>query len=343
VSVFEVSAAKPLVSIVIVNFNGAQVLRDCLTSVYAQSYRPIEVIVVDNASVDGSVEIVRSEFPDARLVINSKNEGFAGGSNRGVSVATGEYIALLNNDAVVDKSWLATLFGTLQGSTACILASKVITDGVPYAFYEMNGTLNYLGYNIPRKFSDLSKIFYASGASLLYRRLGNEYPFLDEFFLYHEDVFFCWRHRLRGGSVSMLQESVVHHRGSVSTKRQSTSFITFYQERNRLLNCLLLYERTTLVALLPYIVLDMLGKILLSVLGRRKSLKGIMRGYVWIAAHIAWLREERGKIQAERTVPDKEIMRLMTADVVGSNSSLAGFVNQLSRTYARIAGLSYHV
>ena len=170
---------RPLVSIVIVNFNGRELLEPCLGSVYAQAYHPIEVIVVDNGSTDDSVAYIRRAFPEVRIVENSENLGFAGGNNRGVERAHGEYVALLNNDTVVEREWLVALMDRMQAGKSSIVASKVLTDGITERMYEMNGTVNFLGYNIPEKFSDLSTIFYASAASLLYRRSLVQCPFLD--------------------------------------------------------------------------------------------------------------------------------------------------------------------
>ncbi|MBU4223242.1 MAG: glycosyltransferase family 2 protein, partial [Euryarchaeota archaeon] len=92
---------SPLVSVIIVNYNGKQYLKNCLSSLSAQSYPAIEVIFVDNASSDGSVEYVRKEFPSVRIIESKKNLGFAKGNNLGIREARGELIATLNNDTEV--------------------------------------------------------------------------------------------------------------------------------------------------------------------------------------------------------------------------------------------------
>jgi GT2 family glycosyltransferase len=333
---------NPLVSVVIVNYNGAQVLMPCLESVYAQSYRPVEVIVVDNASSDGSIDVVREKFSDVHLVVCGENLGFAEGNNRGVAIARGELVVLLNDDALVTDGWIQGLLEMLQRPGVAVVTSRVVTEGVPPSWYQMNGTLNFLGYNIMRVFGDLSMVFFAGGASLMFRKAECAEPFPKEYFLYHEDVYLSWRMRLQGRSVAMAQNSLVHHRGSVTTRRYVPTLVTFYQERNRVLNCLLMYEARTLVRLIPYFLLDAVVKLAMSVAAGRKSPLGILHAYWWIVTHTAWIRSERRKLQQARNVGDKEIMKLMSASIVEGESTPASVVNGVSRLYARIVGLSFH-
>ena len=333
---------RPLVSIVIVNYNGAEFLGECLRSVFEQAYNPVEVIVVDNGSSDSSKEIVRCTYPKARLIHNSSNLGFAQANNQGVEAADGEIVVLLNNDSTVEREWLTALVAALARPGVAVVTSRVITEGVPPALYLMNGTLNFLGYNIMRVFADLSQVFFAGGASLVFRKGLVGIPFPGEYFLYQEDVYLSWRMRLLGYDVRMEQGSIVHHRGSASTRREAQPLVTFYQERNRLLNCLVMYERKTLLLLLPYLVGDLLATLAASLLAGRKSFLGIVRSYAWIIRNHAWVRGERRKIQSARTVPDREVMRLMSSRLVDADNLFARTCNAMSLGYARLAGLSYH-
>ncbi|MBM2841237.1 MAG: hypothetical protein HW412_1765 [Bacteroidetes bacterium] len=331
-----------LVSVVIVNYNGAEFLEPCLQSVYSQAYRPIEVIVVDNASSDESVRIMREKFPDARLILCERNIGFAGGNNRGVMEATGDYVVLLNNDTIVEPQWLTALLEYATKPEVGVATSRVITEGVPDKFYEMNGTISYLGYNIMREFADVSQVFFGSAASLIFKKANVDRPFLDEFFLYHEDVFLSWKLRLMGLDVRMAQHSVVRHKGSATTRRQPSRMVTFYQERNRLLNVLFFFERRTLVLLIPYLILDAVAKTILSLLTQRKSLLGILRAYWWIGANLRWVLHQREMLQSKRRVPDSEIMKLMSCKVVDGDNLLSRWINGLSKLYATSVGLAHH-
>jgi hypothetical protein len=331
-----------LVSIIIVTYNGADVLGPCLRSVFAQPYVPIEVIIVDNGSTDGSAEMAAKDFPRARFLPQGRNLGFAEGNNVGVAAAQGDYVILLNNDTEVEPGWIAGLMRMLDIPGVAAVTSRVVTDGVPEEFYTMNGTVNVLGYNIMRAFSDLSQVFFAGGASVMFRKSTVGRPFLPEYFLYQEDLFLSWRLRLSGLDVRMAQDSVVHHRGSVTAKRQPGRSVTFYQERNRLLNCILLYGRATLGKLAPLLVADALAKTLLSILTGRKSLAGILSSYVWCVQNVRWIRTERAKLQLMRRVPDSEILRWMSSKLVEGNGFAARIINASSRGYATIAGLQCH-
>jgi GT2 family glycosyltransferase len=331
-----------LVSIVIVNYNGAEVLPPCLHSVFAQPYRPIDVLVVDNGSTDSSREIVQKDFPAARWLPQGQNLGFAEGNNVGVRAAQGDLVVLLNNDTEVEDGWITGLLRSLRKPGVAVVTSRVVTDGVPSEFYTMNGSVNYLGYNIMRVFADLSCVFFGGGASVMFRRSVVGEPFPKEYFLYQEDLFLSWRLRLAGCDVRMAQDSIVHHRGSVTTKKQPGRMVTFYQERNRMLNCLILYAPGTLFKLAPLGVADAFAKILLSVAGRRKSLWGILGGYLWCAGHPGWILSQRRHWQGMRRVPDGEILKWMSADIAHGSGWLSRWLNRCARTYARVTGLPFH-
>jgi GT2 family glycosyltransferase len=334
-----------LVSIVIVHLKGVEMLRGCLTSVLLQTHRPLEVIVVDNGSTDGSIEMMRSDFPAVRIVRSERNLGYAGGNNLGVTVAKGEYVVLLNDDTVVAAQWLEELLRALDRPDVAVVCSKVITEGIPEAFYEMNGTLSYVGYNIMRHFADMTEVFFAGGASMAFRRSVVGIPFPEEYFLYQEDVHLSWRMRLLGYDVRMAPRSIVHHLGSITTRGQVSSLVTFYQERNRLLNCLLFMEAGTLMKLGPFFVVDALAKTLAALFGGRKSLEGVLASYAWIVRHPGWVQAARHRLQRERTVRDSEIVRLMSCDIVDGSRALrlVTMVNGAARMYAKIVGLPYHV
>jgi GT2 family glycosyltransferase len=335
-------ATRQTVSVVIVHYNGETLLDACLASVYAQPYRPIEVIVVDNGSADDSVAMVRQKYPDVLLSVEGRNLGYAEGNNRGVELATGEYVVLLNNDTEVTADWIPGLLEMFQDPQVGVVTSKVVTDGVPERFYTMNGSLNAFGYNIMRVFADVSRVFFAGGASVMFRRREVPQPFLPEYFLYHEDVYLSWRMRLAGRDVRMAQRSLVHHRGSATTRRHAPAFVTFHQERNRILNALLLYEAGTLVRLFPLFVCEGAAKLLWSILTFRKSPVGILHAYGWIISHQTWIRARRAEHQSPRKVPDSEILSWMSGRLLDGEGRMAQWVNALARIYARIVGLTFH-
>ncbi|MBL8017986.1 MAG: glycosyltransferase, partial [Ignavibacteria bacterium] len=120
------------VSIIILNYNGKQYLKDCLSSVLSQTYADLEIILFDNGSADGSIEFVKNEFADGRLKIAASkvNLGFAGGNNEAMKHCANDLIVLLNNDTVTEKDWLKNLVAAATEKNI-VASSFVITKGIP--------------------------------------------------------------------------------------------------------------------------------------------------------------------------------------------------------------------
>jgi O-antigen biosynthesis protein len=116
----------PTVSIIVLNYNGKKYLDNCFDSLARISYPKsrFEVILVDNASSDGSVAYVRKKYPWVNVTNLNKNYGFTGGNNAGVNIAKGEYVVFLNNDVMVDKNWLTELIKVVLTNSNAILTSK---------------------------------------------------------------------------------------------------------------------------------------------------------------------------------------------------------------------------
>ena len=136
----------PKVSVIIVNHNGQDLLRELFESLSRQTRRADEVIMVDNASSDGSVNYVRKQFPLVKVIQLLTNTGFAEGNNIGVATAEGDYIALLNSDTVVDHKWLAELVQALEANErigAGVL--KILVDAPSQRIYQVGAEFNNLG------------------------------------------------------------------------------------------------------------------------------------------------------------------------------------------------------
>jgi hypothetical protein len=330
---------RPLVSVVIVNFNGAGVLRACLRSVFAQGYAPFEVILVDNGSNDGAVEGACSEFPIVKILRNGTNKGFAEGSNIGVAASKGNMVVLLNNDTVVESGWLEGLVEAVTPSTVAVASSLILTEGIPARYYERNGSINLLGHNIMRKYERPESIFFAGGASLIFKKDLLGIPFDPDYFAYAEDVYLSLRARRMGYDVRHTNKSVVRHRGSITTKRQTGAFIGMLQERNRLLNTFLFFSLSTILKAMPLIILSAITKIAVSIYGRRYSLAGILHAYWWLIAHPATIDHKRRKLRAEFAVDEREVIRRMTADLTNGESAAGRLTNHVARGYFKLVGL----
>ncbi len=233
-----------LTSVLIVNYNGARHFARCLAGLEQQTlprYR-FEVIVVDNASRDGSAEIVAKEFPWVRLVRSEKNLGFAEGNNLAQTYARGSVIVLLNNDTVPDPYWLEELLREIDPNEPAVVASKLVFDANPR---EVNsGGLTLLrdgrgadaGFRQPDdgRFESGGPVFAGCGAAVAVPVSAGEPIFDSGYFAYYEDLDLGWRNRLSGRQARLAPRSVVRHVHGAAAGEKSPLF-TYLVERNRAL------------------------------------------------------------------------------------------------------------
>jgi GT2 family glycosyltransferase len=341
----------PSVSIIITSFNSREALGPCLTSVQAQKGKAdFETIVVDNGSSDGTSEWVSTRFPRVRLVRLDRNLGFAGGNNAGVKAALGRWVVLLNDDTVVEPGWLGELIAPLERGEAALVSSRVYTRGVDPRYYEKNGSISLLGYNIMRVFDDPGTLFSVSGCAAAFSRELFPVPFDGDYFFYSEDVYLSLRARFQGLKVKQAPRSVVRHVGSATTRRISRRVVTFYQERNRLLNLALFFSASVLFRLMPLVFLDGIAKCVLSAasaaverLGFRnrakKSPAGVMQAYAWFFTHGSAVAAKRREIQSRKSESDGAVLALMSCKLVNGDSLAARLVNAAAYGYCLVTGI----
>lgn len=235
-------AKGPRVSVIIPNWNGLRWLRPCLDSLRRQTYRNFEVIVVDNASTDGSVETLAQEYPEVRVVRMERNLGYAGGCNAGFRAARGEILVVLNNDTEADAGWLAALVEALDRHPEVgAAASRVMIYDRPHLLnaagdlYRRDGTADSRGvwqpYGPP--YDRETYVFGASGAAAAYRRqMLEEVGLFEEcFFMYYEDVDLAWRAQKAGWKCLYVPEAVIYHHLSATGGGKTASY---YVGRNSL-------------------------------------------------------------------------------------------------------------
>ena len=217
------------VSVVIVNYNGAAHLPLCLESLRRQTAPPLEILVVDNNSSDGSRLIVK-RYTEALLVESGENLGFSRAANLGARAAKGEILALLNTDIELAPSFLEEGLRAMREGAVAAAASKILFFESRNVINGVGGGMNYLGYAWDRGLNETDtgqydrpeEVFFASGGACFLRRelfleLGGFDP---RFFMYHEDVDFCWRARLRGYRVITCPGAVVYHKYGATTRRE---------------------------------------------------------------------------------------------------------------------------
>jgi hypothetical protein len=238
-------------AIVILNWNGAKMLRQYLPSVLEHSRGEGVVYVADNASTDDSMELLRSQFPECRLIVLEKNWGFADGYNKALEQIDAEYYLLLNSDIEVTPHWLSPLLTFMDSHTqvaACQPKLLSLTDRTKFEYAgACGGYLDRLGYPFCRgrifetvesdrgQYDTPAEIHWATGAALLVRaRIYKEVGGLDgRFFAHNEEIDFCWRLRLCGYQIYCVPQSVVYHLGG-GTLPKSNPMKTFLNFRNNL-------------------------------------------------------------------------------------------------------------
>ena len=272
-----------LTSIVIVNFNGIAFLRECLTSLERQSLprHLFEVIVVDNASRDGSCEMLKSDFPWVRVIALAENRGFAGGNNAGFAAAHGEFIALLNNDTHADPYWLQNALASVELGVGGI-ASKLVFHAEPQRINSAglrllaDGRGSDLGFRTDDngQFEQIAEVFAGCGAALLLRRavIDETNGFDERFFMYCEDLDLAWQSQINGWKFVYQPSSVVRHVHCGSSGEWSP-FFTYHLERNRVWVNL----RNADLFLAMWTLLGFVARIGRSLLRRKR---GLIRAYL---------------------------------------------------------------
>lgn len=232
----------PEISIIIANWNGRQFLPDCLSSLRQQTFRDFEIIFVDNASTDDSVDFVRAHFPELKIVALESNCGFSGGNIAGYEHASGETIVLLNNDTEAHPGWLEAIHrASREFSTAGSFASKMM-------YYNDRTRIENCGFQIDSagiaaelgrdeldgpNWEASREIFGACGGAVAYRRsMLEQIGFLDrDFFMIYEDVDLSFRAQLSGFRCVYVPRAVVYHHYR-STIKKRPALQVFYSQRN---------------------------------------------------------------------------------------------------------------
>ena len=238
-------------AIVILNWNGAAMLRQYLPTVLAYSRDEATVYVADNASTDESLELLRSDFPECRLIVLDKNWGFAEGYNKSLRQIDAEYYLLLNSDIEVTPRWLTPLLAYMDDHAdvaACQPKLLSIFERNKFEYAGASGGfLDRFGYPFCRgrlfdtveedhgQYDDMADILWATGAALMIRSKDFwDCGGLDgRFFAHNEEIDLCWRLRIRGRRIVCLPASKVYHVGG-GTLPKSNPMKTFLNFRNNL-------------------------------------------------------------------------------------------------------------
>ena len=314
------AAARPTVSVVIPNWNGARLLPACLDALAAQTHVPLEVILVDGASTDDSVALVRARYPWVRLLELPRNRGFAGNANAGIRAARGAIIALLNNDAEAEPGWLAALVTGFDAPDVGACTSKIllydcrdVLNAAGDVYYRDGTPGNRGAWEVDRGQYDAEhEVFGASGCACAYRRamLEDVGLFDERLWMYCEDVDLSFRAHLRGWRCRYVPTARVYHRLSATGGGPLASY---YCGRNFVHVALRNLPAPLLWRYAPRILAAQ-ARITLEALRhwRGAAARARLRGQVAALRELPAALAQRRAIQARRRASAATIARLLT-------------------------------
>jgi len=305
---------NPLVSIIIVNWNGQKWLKKCLDSLYNQTYKNYEIILVDNASTDDSVAFIRQKYPEVILVQSTKNLGFSGGNNLGIQKANGEYVLLLNNDTWVENIFLDKMLNSILNSDYDIIGP---IEGNYYSkqFKKYSIHLDLFGHFVYLFGKNKrQENFYLSGVCLLFKK----HTYLksggldNNFFMYCEDCDWFWRLHLLKMKIYQDDNIVIYHAGTGSSGGGIKYHSFLWRNQNALQMLLKNYTLYNLIWVLPvYISQNFIEIFFFVLILKPKIALSYIEGWWFNLKNFKKIMKKRKWIQDNRKVSDWVIIKKM--------------------------------
>lgn len=331
-----VKTKKKLVSIIIVNWNGGEVFRDCLKSLDKIKYPSWELIVVDNASIDGSDKYTGKK--KLTLIKNSSNLGFATGNNQGFAKSKGDYILLLNNDTKVPPDFLDILVDKLEKDKSIaavqpkiyLMDEKELLDNCG-SFLTRIGFLEHWGFfkKDSEEFNKEKIIFSAKGACMLIRRRVVEEVglFDDAFGSYFEETDFCWRVWMAGYKIIYYPKTFIFHKLAYSAKRMNPFTVNYHSFKNRIASLIKNLGLIDLIIILPIHILVLKILVLYYLLkGRFGEAKIIFKAIFWNIFNLPQILIKRFEVQKMRKRTDSQIFKFILHPI-----NISGYLYSLKR------------
>lgn len=320
----------PQISVIIVNWNGKHFLDTCLSAMRQQTFRNFETLLVDNGSQDGSVEYVRQTFPEVHLIPLERNCGFSLGNSAGYAKASGELIALLNNDTEAGEFWLEELARASRDfPNAGSFASKML-------YFDDRKRIDNCGFEVTTAgftvdlgrreqdgpaWADRRPVFGACGGAAAYRRsMLEDVGFLDpDFFMTYEDVDLSFQAQLRGHECIFVPDAIVYHRYRATMKKYwSPSRQAFFSQRNIEFVHFTNMPFGLMLRSLPQRLIYEFGGAVYAL----KSGTGIsfLRAKIDAIRHLPSIVRKRKLVQSRKTVTDEQLRSVMLDSWLGIGS-----------------------
>ena len=321
----------PLVSIIIINYNGKSYLEKCLESIKKIKYDNLEIIVVDNNSTDGTMEFLAQNYPSIITLKLDKNYGFAKPNNVAAKIAKGDFLLFLNNDTEVTPNFLTELVQVLVGNDQIGICQSLLLK--PNGEIDSSGDfIDTIGvvYNSKEPIDKIREISSARGASMIIRKelfLDLE-GFDEQFFVSFEDVDLGWRTWIKGYKVAINPKSVVYHHGG-KTHDSIKDEISFHGLKNQLSMKITNFEmKYSISSLLKFFIIFGIRelKILLDykikgktamtstkyedTIAAKPNINAILKALFWIISNSKYLRNKRKKIHGYRKISTRELQKI---------------------------------
>ena len=313
----------PLVSALILNWNGKDIIGPCVDSVLDNSYANVEAIVVDNISTDGSIELLNERFGNdkrVRIIVSETNLAPAAAMDIGIKNSLGEYILILNNDNRVDKDCIRNLISAMVGDIN-LCSPKIM---LPSGKMDFSGCLmDRWGYGYGRGYLEENRQqyndqdFFYAGFFMFKKSLVEKTGFFDKDICFGwEDVDFSWRVRLSGNKIVLVPTAIVYHLGSHTLKRLRTKYFCHYNMRkNRVAGLIKNYGLCNLTRFLPTLLFFYSLVFLKELIFDRDVHLAFtsVSAVWWNIKKLPLLLKKRRVVQKYiRSVSDREILKYMT-------------------------------
>lgn len=347
----------PLVSVVIVNYNGKKYLKNCLEGIFANNYSDYEVIVCDNGSIDDSKEYVRGlslKHKNLFLVALDKNYGPSFARNKGVEKSKGKYIAFLDNDTKPEKDWLKEPILEMEkdlkiGACQCKLLLMNEPEKLDYAgdYLSQFGLLvqRVPGGEIDRGQIDQKvEILSAKSAAMVIRRKAFEEAggFDPDYFIYVEETDLAWRVWLKGYKIIFIPNSRVYHEFGTSNEIMGNfqQFLNkFHAPKNYLMTLYKNLGTLNLIKILPVHFFLWVGVAFWFLVKKQPKLSWyVFSGLFWFLIHLPQNTLKRIRIQSTRRISDKKLI-----PIIMKRQSLTYFLEKLNKIHKIGKTTSFYV
>jgi len=326
--------SKPLVSIVILNYNAGDLLLDCIESIFKTKYDNYEVILVDNASKDDSHKKTKKKFSKIHLIENRENLGYCEGNNVGIREAKGDFIVILNPDTKVDPNWLEELFKGYNKYGDGLYQPKILAFE-NQVFESAGNMLHLFGFGYPKgrgtkdtgQFDLPTPIGYASGACLftssnILKKIGLFDPFL---FLYHDDLDLGWRAAQLGIKSYYIPSATIYHLASYNLKWSAKKF--FWLERNRHYCLLTHYSKKTFYKMLPSLIIVEIMVILFYI--SKGFIKMKINAYIDIIKNRKIISQKFHELENKKAVLDSDLIKNFPDEILLPEAISTNFSNKV--------------